>query len=91
MLGKDVGPDVLLTGIRHHGGRRLAALPTATRALITRFLATPDDDAPPAPPESLATLTGREREVMALAAHGRSNADIADHLALSPLTVDRCP
>ncbi|KOT40570.1 LuxR family transcriptional regulator [Streptomyces caelestis] len=86
-LGKDVGPDVLLAGIRTVAAGDSLLSPTATRALITRFLATPDDAAPLAPPERLTALTEREREVMALAAHGRSNAEIADHLVVSPLTV----
>ncbi|MFC9943317.1 response regulator transcription factor [Streptomyces pratensis] len=85
-LGKDVGPDVLLTGIRTVAAGDSLLSPTATRALISRFLATPDDE-PLAPPEGLAALTDREREVMALAAHGRSNADIAEQLVVSPLTV----
>ncbi|MEU2485275.1 response regulator transcription factor [Streptomyces sp. NPDC012617] len=85
-LGKDVGADVLLTGIRTVAAGESLLSPTATRALITRFLATPDE-APLAPPEGLAALTDREREVMALAAHGKSNADIADRLVVSPLTV----
>ncbi|WP_234443114.1 LuxR C-terminal-related transcriptional regulator [Streptomyces cellulosae] len=38
-------------------------------------------------PELLGALTEREREVMALAAHGKSNAEIADELVLSPLTI----
>ncbi|GAA2220317.1 hypothetical protein GCM10010104_07510 [Streptomyces indiaensis] len=39
------------------------------------------------PPERLADLTVRAREVMALAAEGRSDTEIAEDLALSPLTV----
>lgn len=35
----------------------------------------------------LADPTAREREVMALAAEGHSNDDIASKLSLSPLTV----
>jgi DNA-binding NarL/FixJ family response regulator len=38
-------------------------------------------------PERLSLLTEREREVMALAALGKSNHEIADQLVLSPLTV----
>ncbi|MBU6532249.1 response regulator transcription factor [Streptomyces mayonensis] len=86
-LGKDVSPDVLLTGIRTVAAGESLLSPTATRTLITRFLATPDDEAPPALPALLATITEREREVMTLAAHGMSNTEIADHLVVSPLTV----
>ncbi|GAA2564956.1 MULTISPECIES: response regulator transcription factor [Streptomyces] len=86
-LGKDVGPDVLLTGIRTVATGDSLLSPAATRALIGRFLATPDNETPLAPPERLATLTEREREVMSMAAHGRSNAEIAAHLVVSPLTV----
>ncbi|GAA1016404.1 DNA-binding response regulator [Acrocarpospora pleiomorpha] len=82
-LGKDVSADALLDGIRTVASGDALLSPTATRALITRFLATPD--APPA--ERLTTLTSREREVMALAAEGRSNTEIAHHLVVSPLTV----
>jgi DNA-binding NarL/FixJ family response regulator len=38
-------------------------------------------------PEHLAALTACEREVMALAAEGRSNTEIAEELFVSPLTV----
>ncbi|MFK0119585.1 response regulator [Streptomyces sp. NPDC090994] len=86
-LGKDVGPDVLLAGIRTVAAGDALLSPSATRALISRFLATPDDDRPLTRPERLALLTDREREVMALAALGRSNHEIADHLVVSPLTV----
>jgi DNA-binding NarL/FixJ family response regulator len=86
-LGKGVSPDVLLTGIRTVAAGEALLSPTATQALIARFLATPDTDDSPALPDVLKALTEREREVMALAAHGRSNAEIAAELVLSPLTV----
>lgn len=37
----------------------------------------------------LASLTGREREITALVADGRSNREIAEALILSPKTVER--
>jgi DNA-binding NarL/FixJ family response regulator len=58
--------------------------PTITRRLIAEFAARPDPQA--APPETLAELTEREREILLLVARGYSNADIADHLVISPLT-----
>ncbi|MGW2910345.1 response regulator transcription factor [Streptomyces asoensis] len=85
-LGKGVSPEVLLSGIRTVAAGDALLSPGATRALITRFLAVPDSD-DPVLPEVLKALTDREREVMALAAHGRSNAEIAAELVLSPLTV----
>ncbi|KQX63386.1 MULTISPECIES: response regulator transcription factor [unclassified Streptomyces] len=86
-LGKGVSPEVLLSGIRTVAAGDSLLSPLATRALITRFLAGPDTDGVPALPDVLRTLTDREREVMALAAYGRSNAEIAAELFLSPLTV----
>ncbi|MFD7819179.1 response regulator [Streptomyces sp. NPDC059785] len=86
-LGKGVGPEVLLSGIRTVAAGEALLSPTATRTLITRFLATPDTDRFHALPDEIRALTGREREVTALAAYGRSNAEIAERLVLSPLTV----
>jgi DNA-binding NarL/FixJ family response regulator len=92
-LGKDISADALLDGIRTIAAGDALLSPTATRALITRFLTTtePDTpaerDAPTEPIKQLATLTAREREVMVQAAEGKSNADIAHHLVVSPLTV----
>jgi DNA-binding NarL/FixJ family response regulator len=86
-LGKDVGADDLLAAIRTVAAGDALLSPAATRALITRFLTTPESGAALAAPERLAALTAREREVTALAAEGRSNDEIADHLVVSPLTV----
>jgi DNA-binding NarL/FixJ family response regulator len=86
-LGKDVSADALLDGIRTVAAGDALLSPTATRALITRFLTTAEPDAPAGPIEQLTALTAREREVMALAAEGKSNAEIARHLVVSPLTV----
>ncbi|SMD26563.1 response regulator transcription factor [Kibdelosporangium aridum] len=83
-LGKDVSADALLDGIRTVAAGEALLSPAATRALIARFLATPEPEAPIA---ELAALTAREREVMVMAAEGKSNTEIAGHLVVSPLTV----
>jgi DNA-binding NarL/FixJ family response regulator len=66
----------------HRGESLLSS--AATRALISHYLAQPDHAA--APPERLASLTDREREVLALVAAGLSNDEIAQHLVVSPAT-----
>ncbi|MGP2441553.1 response regulator transcription factor, partial [Streptomyces sp. JW3] len=85
-LGKDSSPDALLSGIRTVAAGEALLSPGATRALVARFLATPDDDGT-VTPDVDNVLTEREREVVALAAHGASNTEIADRLVLSPFTV----
>ncbi|ABW13122.1 two component transcriptional regulator, LuxR family [Parafrankia sp. EAN1pec] len=86
-LGKDVGTDELLTAIRTIAGGDALLSPAATRALIARFLATPEPTATARTnPAVLTTLTAREREVMVLVAEGYSNHDIARRLVISPLT-----
>ncbi|MFF3374846.1 response regulator [Streptomyces sp. NPDC002680] len=86
-LGKYVTTDALLTGIRTVASGEALLSPGATSALITRFLTAPAPGGLLAPPERLADLTPREREVTALAAQGKSNAEIAEDLVLSVLTV----
>ncbi|SDD84255.1 response regulator [Auraticoccus monumenti] len=85
-LGKDVTSEGLLAGIRVVVGGEALLSPAATRTLIGRFLSGPGSVGEP-PLGSLATLTERERELTALAAHGLSNQEIADRLVVSPLTV----
>jgi DNA-binding NarL/FixJ family response regulator len=88
-LGKSVEPDELLDAIRVVARGDSLLSPNATRSLIARFLAEPAAAAADTrvPTASLSALTDREREMVAFAAHGLSNEEIAGRLFLSPLTV----
>lgn len=85
-LGKNSEPEELITAIRVvHRGEALLS-PAATRSLVARFLSFPDHADTPRP-ESLAALTDRERQVVALVAAGLSNDEIAAQFVVSPMTV----
>jgi DNA-binding NarL/FixJ family response regulator len=85
-LLKDVPAPDLVAAIRTVAAGDSVLSPSTTRRLIERFVPLlPDREA--AATDALAALTGREREVFALVAQGRSNREIADTLFLSEGTV----
>jgi DNA-binding NarL/FixJ family response regulator len=84
-LGKSAEPEELLGAIRTVNRGDALLSPAATRSLIARFLAQPDQ-AEPVDKGVLALLTDREREVLTLVAAGMTNDEIARHLVLSPAT-----
>ena len=84
-LGKGATPDELINGVRTIASGDALLSPKATQALIARFLAS-GDPGPQLDATILDVLTEREREVVALVAHGLSNQDIAARLYLSPST-----
>ena len=85
-LGKGARPEALIDAIRTIARGDALLSPSATRSLIARFLTQPGSD-PVRDSPLLVSLTDREREVVALAADGMSNTEIARQLTLSPLTV----
>lgn len=82
-LVKDAEPDELLQAVRVVAAGDALLSPNITRRLIEEFAAHAKDSRPTA---ELEQLTDREREVMALAAEGLSNGEIAQRLFLSPAT-----
>ncbi|MFJ9963574.1 response regulator [Streptomyces avermitilis] len=82
-LVKDTEPDELLRAVRAVVQGDALLSPGVTRRLISEFAARSKE---PAAADSLAGLTEREREVMALVGIGLSNDEIARRLVVSPLT-----
>nr|BFE63089.1 response regulator transcription factor [Dactylosporangium thailandense] len=80
-LLKDAEPAELVRAIRVVAGGEALLSPSVTRRVIARF------GGMGGPPVVLDQLTGREREVAAWVATGRSNDEIAAELAVSPATV----
>ena len=96
-LVKDIEPGELLQAVRVVARGDALLSPSVTRSLIAAFTAQPRP-VPAAPmggnadatavarQAGLASLTDREREVVALVATGLSNDEIAARLVVSPLT-----
>jgi DNA-binding NarL/FixJ family response regulator len=82
-LVKDTKPAALIEALRVVNGGDALLSPSITRRLIAEFAARAKE---PPRSEALDELTDREREVMALAASGLSNDEIAERLVVSPAT-----
>jgi DNA-binding NarL/FixJ family response regulator len=83
-LVKDSDPVELLKAVRVVAAGGALLSPAATRRLIEEFAAWPERSR--SAPDQLDELTDREREVMALAAYGLTNWEIAERLFVSPAT-----
>ncbi|MCK2238839.1 MULTISPECIES: response regulator transcription factor [unclassified Crossiella] len=81
-LLKDTGPDELRAAVRIVAGGDALLSPAVTRRVMQAAAASP----PRPDPNRLATLTEREREVLAKVGAGCSNDEMAALLHISPAT-----
>jgi DNA-binding NarL/FixJ family response regulator len=88
-LLKNTQPDRLVDAVRtvHRGDAVLS--PGPTRRLFASYRSRPSGIEPPRgeSPGDVATLTTRERDVLALVAEGLTNSEICDRLRLSMPTI----
>lgn len=82
-LVKDIVPEDLLHAVRVAARGDALLAPSITRRLINRYIAQPPTAGAG---QGLKELTNREREAVVLVARGLSNAQIADRMAISPMT-----
>jgi DNA-binding NarL/FixJ family response regulator len=84
---KDMPRDQLINAVRVVGAGESLLAPAVTRRLIDRFVTAGTASSERSPDPRLARLSARETEVLRLIARGMSNAEIAEHLVVSPTTV----
>lgn len=84
-LVKDTPPGQLLDAVRAAAAGGAVISPVTTRRLVDHLVAARLDRHRPAP-DALASLTEREREVLALVARGCSNREISARLHIAELT-----
>ena len=82
-LVKDTEPEALVQAVRVVAAGEALLSPSVTKKLIVEFATRARE---PRPLDGLEELTDREREVVALAAEGLSNQEIAARLFVSPAT-----
>jgi DNA-binding NarL/FixJ family response regulator len=83
-LLKDATPEEIVHAVRVVAAGDSLLAPAVTTRLIREFATRPTVGRPQ--PETLGSLTDREREVLVLVAQGLSNVEVAGRLVVSPLT-----
>ncbi len=84
-LVKDTEPEELIQAVRIVAAGDSLLSPSVTRKLLAQVAATKPVQATKRP-AAMDVLTEREREVLLLIGTGKSNAEIAEHLFITPLT-----
>lgn len=83
-LLKEAGPELLVQAVRAAAAGDALIAPNVTARLLATFAAAGPESAPPQP---LSPLTGREEDILAAVARGRTNAEICAELHIGLSTV----